>query len=489
MRSAELSSIRAKSLRCLLWCLTLAAWLAFIIPGFSDKAAKNEKTPAVLPVQSKIQVIAAGKLLRLQDSGLMPKERSRDLDGTALDMLENALSENKTSQYIICHKALLFMHRGDYPQAQKLLESIVKPEKSLAAVVQAGLSTCRSSSGQNGHPRPETIDSLLLQESINRELNDYWQTIARRELADYARLEPPQPELDASDLRRLKRDIFWIAVTSAVVLINFLVCPAWLLCVLAAKLRQERQPGPGSSVCSPDAQIKFDPLKVCAAYVFLQWMMVLLAIWLSRYFVFHAHKVAAVFCTYTCTYTVLIAILFYLLPHLRDKSGDDDNGTPFLIPEVLQLGPMRRQDWLWGWIGFAAAMAAAFIISQITAVCSGHTPRSDNPFLAVAAQSRPSEWLLLILQLSVCGPFFEELLFRGLLFRGLRSCWPTFLAAAVSSALFGITHFDPQGTFVLAGLGLCFTFVYYKSGRLWSAIIAHGLWNGFVAFNLLMAVR
>ena len=464
-----------------LWFLTLAAWLAFIIPGLSaDKDKQNHS----LPVQSKIQVIAAGKILRLQDSGLLPPSRLGQLRNAPAEILENALKDNENNQYIIFHQALLYMHRREYAQAQKLLESVGKPEENLKDLYTAALASCSFLNQQNqlsAGSKTQPAESLSFQEAVNRELKDYWQTTARREIAVCAKSEPTVHGLDAENLSKLKRDGCWISMVFLITGVNFLICTALIIYLLAAKLRPERfrtEP-PALPACSGGC--KFDPLKICAAYVVLQWLMIISALVFSRVFVFKQHQIASIFCTYLCTYVLLTAAVFYCLPLLRESTA-----APCSALQILQLGPLRWRDGRWGWIGFSAAMVSVYILSQIVAVCSGSSPRSDNPILAIAADSRPSEWLLLGLQLSVCGPFFEELLFRGLLFGGLRGSWPVPAAALLSSLVFGITHFDPQGTIILTGLGLCFAFIYHKSGSLWASVIAHGLWNGFVAFNLLL---
>ncbi|MDO5295967.1 MAG: type II CAAX endopeptidase family protein [bacterium] len=471
-----------------LWCLTAAAWLAFIIPGFYGKASHNAQPSAELPVQTKIQIITAGKMLRLQESGLLPPEHSQSLADAPISILHSASEENCGNQYILYHQALLHMHRHEYQKAQEALKAITKPDNNFKVLCEAALSTCSSASESKKPRDSSTAEALMLQEAINRELHDYWQTIARQEMSRYAKLKPPSPGLGAEDLRRVKLDLGWISAVFFIAGINFLICQAWLLYLIAVKMWPERLSRPNRQAALTVSPAKFDPIKICSAYVLLQWLMALLAVAFSRIFVFKNHPITAIFCAYACTYALLISAIFCLIPRLIDRRETPDDSQPEALT-FLQLGPMRLRDWRWGWIGFSAAMATAWVLSQITALLSGHSPHSDNPILAIAAQSHPSEWLLLFLMLSVCGPFFEELLFRGLLFKGLRSCWPAWGAAVFSSFLFGITHFDPQGTIVLTGLGGCFALIYHKSGSLWAPVIAHGLWNGFVACNLLMIMR
>ena len=258
----------------------------------------------------------------------------------------------------------------------------------------------------------------------------------------------------------------------------------------------------------------------------MQWLMMICVICLAQVFVFKSSRVLSVFCTYLCAYTLLIAAIAWLLPRLEKRTeavqpgtppteqaaedssamvtaenapamvtaGDELAGNPrggslavnsLSVAQRLQWHRPRGRDILWGWLGFALTMVSGSLVSQICERISGQAPYSVNPFLDVVAKSQPGEWVLLIVELAVLGPIFEEILFRGLLFGGLRGSLGAWGAALVSAAVFGLTHIDPQGTFVLVGMGLCFAFVYHKSGNLWSSIIAHGLWNGFVASSIL----
>ena len=82
--------------------------------------------------------------------------------------------------------------------------------------------------------------------------------------------------------------------------------------------------------------------------------------------------------------------------------------------------------------------------------------------------------VLVILQTVVLAPLSEELLFRGLLYNRLRRYLNGFwLPALISSAIFGIYHFNlAQGIFAfLFGLLLCA--VYDKIRNLWACIALH----------------
>ena len=79
------------------------------------------------------------------------------------------------------------------------------------------------------------------------------------------------------------------------------------------------------------------------------------------------------------------------------------------------------------------------------------------------------------------APLSEELLFRGLLHRGLRGYWRRFPAMSLSGALFGIFHLNIGVLVPFAFIGALWAWAYEESGSLWTTIAAHAGVNG-VAF-------
>jgi len=90
--------------------------------------------------------------------------------------------------------------------------------------------------------------------------------------------------------------------------------------------------------------------------------------------------------------------------------------------------------------------------------------------------------------ITVCiiAPVFEEILFRGILLRGLlQNNKNPFLAILLSSFLFGLAHMNPW-QFLGAGLlGAVFGFVYYRTKSLWLCIFLHAL-NNTISFLMMV---
>jgi CAAX protease family protein len=93
----------------------------------------------------------------------------------------------------------------------------------------------------------------------------------------------------------------------------------------------------------------------------------------------------------------------------------------------------------------------------------------------------------------VVAPFVEEVIFRGMMLRGLRSRLPAAVAIAVQGGLFGLAHVQPTFgreniglVIALAVVGTGFGIGCYLVRRIGPTIIAHALFNGAAVIYLLV---
>jgi ABC-2 type transport system permease protein len=90
-----------------------------------------------------------------------------------------------------------------------------------------------------------------------------------------------------------------------------------------------------------------------------------------------------------------------------------------------------------------------------------------------------SRWLPLLAVLA--APIFEEFIFRGLIFGGLRrsaGLWPSVLGSA---AVFAVVH-PPLSMIPVFGLGICAALAYERSKLLLAPMLTHALYNGVIIF-------
>jgi membrane protease YdiL (CAAX protease family) len=103
---------------------------------------------------------------------------------------------------------------------------------------------------------------------------------------------------------------------------------------------------------------------------------------------------------------------------------------------------------------------------------------SEHPL--VAQVEKAVSWRDLISPLFLAGilaPITEEILYRLFTFLPMKERWGFWGGAIVSSIIFAIMHFNVYwlGEMIVVGVGL--SFVYYWTGSLISAIVAHSIVN------------
>jgi ABC-2 type transport system permease protein len=88
-----------------------------------------------------------------------------------------------------------------------------------------------------------------------------------------------------------------------------------------------------------------------------------------------------------------------------------------------------------------------------------------------------SAWIPLLVV--IAAPIFEEFIFRGLIFGGLRRSLGALPAIAASAAVFAIVH-PPLSMIPVFVLGVCAAVAYDRTKFLLAPMIAHGLYNAVV---------
>ncbi len=95
----------------------------------------------------------------------------------------------------------------------------------------------------------------------------------------------------------------------------------------------------------------------------------------------------------------------------------------------------------------------------------------------------PLSYMVPAIAMAISSSVFEELLFRGVLFRSVETWFGSWAALGVSSLVFGLTHLmNPQGTlegalFIAVEAGILLAAAYMLTRRLWLSIGFHMAWN------------
>jgi len=87
------------------------------------------------------------------------------------------------------------------------------------------------------------------------------------------------------------------------------------------------------------------------------------------------------------------------------------------------------------------------------------------------------ELFLAVIMGVVLAPIGEEVYFRGFLYPALRQHFGAAKGIIFTSLFFSCMHFDLYRLIPIAAGGIGLTYLYERSGNIWTNIIAHGVWN------------
>lgn len=147
-------------------------------------------------------------------------------------------------------------------------------------------------------------------------------------------------------------------------------------------------------------------------------------------------------------------------------------------------------------VGLLCLLGQRIIALSFAAVAEGlgaELPVVQETFRTIA--QRPGAVPLFVVTTIVLAPLAEEVLFRGVLFQGLRQRTGFWVAALVSAALFTLPHLAEGGGVLASGvissgilpLGIVFAALVERRGSLAPAIVAHATYNAIgVAVLILM---
>jgi membrane protease YdiL (CAAX protease family) len=166
-------------------------------------------------------------------------------------------------------------------------------------------------------------------------------------------------------------------------------------------------------------------------------------------------------------YTGAGAITYVVMRTLYWRAGTAE------VPRAF--GPGLARAALLGVAG--GAVAAAFGLAYVMAA------RAYGWFPESFPQARHAPDVATMLWLGalavIAAPIFEEFIFRGLIFGGLRRSLGVGTAALASAAIFAIVH-PPASVVPVFVLGLCTALVYARTRMLAASMIVHALYNAAV---------
>ncbi len=141
------------------------------------------------------------------------------------------------------------------------------------------------------------------------------------------------------------------------------------------------------------------------------------------------------------------------------------------IPKIIGRGILKGV--LLGIAGGAVAAFAAYLYLQFVLPALHFDKVRETVLLA-----NQDIWLLIALAV-VAAPLFEEFIFRGLIFGGLRRSLGVGASVLASAAIFAVVH-PPASILPVFGLGVMAALVYERSKLLAAPIAAHAAYNALI---------
>ncbi len=134
--------------------------------------------------------------------------------------------------------------------------------------------------------------------------------------------------------------------------------------------------------------------------------------------------------------------------------------------------------WAWDWVTYSMTGGAEIL------------PVQPTDFI-YSADPTMGELVFEFFSSCVTAPLVEEIIFRGLLFMGLRRAIGPWGALAVSSFLFGLIHwqYDVFGVMSVMLLGAGNAFLVWRTGSLFPAIVVHAVHNFLISVTVLVAYQ
>ena len=143
-------------------------------------------------------------------------------------------------------------------------------------------------------------------------------------------------------------------------------------------------------------------------------------------------------------------------------------GVPVILRDI-DVGATVRYG------AIAAAVACAAGLAYMVAL--RHSSLWSEITQHVSASAGPRAWLLALAVLA--APLFEEFIFRGLIYGGLRRSMPMVPAMAMSAAVFAVVH-PPMSMLPVFVLGLCTAWTYERSKTLLGPMLVHAVYNAVI---------
>lgn len=139
----------------------------------------------------------------------------------------------------------------------------------------------------------------------------------------------------------------------------------------------------------------------------------------------------------------------------------------------------------WGLAGWCLSRPLLYMSALVSEVALGPAPMVTNPIVPILTGVSSEPAIIAIWLTTACvAPLFEELLFRGALFHGLRNHLGPIEAGAIVSAGFALVHPSPHTALYLFCFSAIACWLTERTGSLVPAVVLHSANNAASLFIL-----
>jgi membrane protease YdiL (CAAX protease family) len=187
------------------------------------------------------------------------------------------------------------------------------------------------------------------------------------------------------------------------------------------------------------------------------------------------HVLSIASLNFLVTSTYLSGLLVLCMLWLAQMKGVTLRQATQLTFDAWQ--PQTRQALVWYMMAIPL-IAVSLWLSTVAAAWMGYEPPS-HPLTYFFLEETRQAWLWYgVFFACVCAPIVEELFFRGIIFRALRTRCSLRTAACISGLLFGALHGNWVSLLPITVLGMVLALVAERAGTLYASILIHGVHNG-----------
>ena len=146
--------------------------------------------------------------------------------------------------------------------------------------------------------------------------------------------------------------------------------------------------------------------------------------------------------------------------------------------QEVGLKRFSRNYWLpiIGWsFGLIVISVVLVIVMEFLLGVGPENSKSDS----LQSRITPLNFLIAFVSAAIISPIYEEIFYRGFLYRFFRGKFGIALSMFLSSFIFMIVHIPTFNTLPVNFIsGMLFAWTYEKSGSIVPAILIHGIFNG-----------